>query len=683
MIEYSPVYRSLLRRFPEYFHWLEEPRNRDESFGYTAFQSVWEEQYDGGTSNEEEVFRVLRRFRRQMFLRIAYRDINHLGSFEESLKELTLLAEFCLSVALGAVAKKWEKNLGVPQDEESGGRAGFCVLGLGKLGGEELNFCSDLDLIYLYSGDGVCVRGGRTTAISTKEFFARLCTDLTARLQERNEEGFLYNVDLRLRPEGQSGPIVRSLASMESYYFSAGQTWERLALMRARPVAGDRALGEEFFEILNPFRYPRNPPPSVSEEVAGMKLRTEKEVVGIGNLEQDIKSGYGGIREIEFYVQGLQLLNVGKNPFLQCHGTMEAIERLERYELIDRRSSESLLRLYLFLRQIEHRLQMREERSTHSLPEPGPERDALARSLGFSDTAEFEKQLNDQRDSIRQRYLELFRMDSREEEIQEWIHFVSGGEPSFEIRERIEAWLGEGAEEKESRLRNLILGAPHNLLTREHLLSFLDISRQFEKVLKPLAQPIRTLERISRFAEHYGSRKQFFNTCGQHPHFLQALCLLFDRSDFIYQLLSRHPEILEEIFLTGLLRSKDEARIEKEIAQLPQGDDFSKWLWLYVRAEQVRLAISELLGVTDQWELESGLTDLADAVLRCTQRRVDPESRFAIVALGKLGGRELTLGSDLDLILFSDPGSGVSGGEGKARFAVEVPRFESIQRPTL
>ena len=646
-----PVYRNLLGRYPEYISWLEEPENRDESFRFSAFQSIWEESYGFALKTVEGRLAALRKFRRQMSLRIAYRDLGGFATMEETFEELTLLADFCLGEIVGFISRSKEGHWGRPWDEEADRPARFCVLALGKLGGRELNFCSDLDLIYLFDGKGYCRKGDRLTSMSNEEYFTRLFREITAGLQEQTEDGFLYNVDLRLRPEGGGGPIVRSLAAMENYYYSAGQTWEQLAFLKARSVAGNLSLGNELLESIHSFRYPRHAPPSLLSEVAGVKLRTEKEVVGYENLANDIKSGHGGIREIEFFVQTLQLLNAGKNPFLQTNSTLEAIERLFRYELIDERSRNLLNEAYHFLRRVEHRLQMREERQTHAMPAGRSERGTLALSLGFEEVLEFETYLEDLRKGVREIYLAMFSEDAREEEIQEWTLFLSGLEPSPGIEGKLRKWFGQRARKPETRLRNLVMGAPGNLITREHLLLFLDLSDQFDSALQPLAEPLRTLEHITNFAQRYGARKEFFKSCHLNPLLFRALTLLFDRSDFVYDLLCRNPEILEEIFATGLRSHKEGREIEREIGHLGDESDFSRWLWLYVKAEQVRLAIAELLGACSALDTEDQLTILADAVLKVLLRRSGLADRIAVVALGKLGAREMTFGSDLDLLL--------------------------------
>ncbi len=650
-----PVYRNFLSQFPKSAIWLEDPANRDETFRYSAFKKVWEDEFDGADLSGGRFLWELQRFRRQMSMRIAYREINKLSEIGDSIEELTLLAEFCLQTVAARTHAEWENRLGQPWDEALNRPARFCVLGLGKLGGRELNFCSDLDLIYFFDGEGCCLKDGKPTSASNEYFFAKMFQSLTGTLQERSEYGFLYNIDLRLRPEGAAGPLARSLNAMESYYYARGQTWERLALLRARPVAGDFGLGEEFFESVNPFRYPRHPPDELLSEVAGVKIRTEKELSGESQLENDIKSGYGGIREIEFFVHALQLLHSGKNPFLQVVSTQDTIERLSRYNLLGKSDAAFLNEAYKFLRTVEHRLQMREEKQTHILPHDKLEIEQLAHTLGFSGQEDFEGRISPLREQVRSIYASLFKGDTRESKLQDWTVFLSGNGMAPLIREEIFKWFGAEAEkEAASRLRTFALGSPNYAVTRDQVQLFLNLTRQFDEVLPQLARPLLALERVSRFAESYNARKFFFKTCAANPRFFLSLCLLLDRSEFTTRLLCQHPEIMEEVLVIQNRRHKPLNRLREEMAALPQGKDFPKWLWLYVKAEQVRLSILQLLGESSIEELEASLTLLADAALQHTLHLVDPEGTLAVVGLGKLGAREMTLGSDLDLLLFAE-----------------------------
>ncbi len=656
LVIHSPLYRSFLETHPETISWLENPHNRDATYRRGAFFSEWKA-FSREHAAMPNRFDRLRTFRRKMSLRIAYRELNARSEAREVQAELTQLAEFCLTTVTEATLAKWTKRLGTPWDGERDQPARFCVLGLGKLGAGELNFCSDIDLMFVYEGLGQCRKEERGQGTANAEFFSRIAREISTLLNERTYAGFLYNVDLRLRPEGAGGPLVRTPNSLESYYWEAGQAWERFALIRARPVAGDLSLGEELFESINAFRYPRHPPPAVLAEIAGQKARMEREVAADDQLGRNIKSGYGGIREVEFFVQGLQFLNGGRIPFLQTGSTYEALDRLVRYELLERSDQVFLTAAYTFLRVLENRLQMRSEEQTHSLPEAETGLRQLAVGLGFEDVDRFDEHLASIRSRIHEIYLSLFGKEEPDEELEAWIQVLSGGEPSPAIWEKLDRWFGPPRDTIPPAIRNFVLGGPHHLLTREKASLYVQLAAQFDTVLRPLAHPLRTLGRISSFARRYGSRMQFFKACSENPAMFEALSLLFDRSEFIHDLLSRHPEIVEEVLGPNAQRSKDARRIEQEIARLPQDESFANWLWTYVRAEQVRLAIAEVLTLREPEEIEAELSHLADGVLSFALRRVDPEASLAIVALGKYGSQESAFGSDLDILVLAEEGS--------------------------
>lgn len=650
--EASPLYRNLLLREPQWVLFLESPEQRDRQMGPRALARLYETEFARDPASRAQWLGGLQRFRRVCSLRLAYREVNALAPWTVTVRELSDLADFCVQTVLGVLRAQWEEKLGTPWDRENDRPCPFTVLALGKLGARELNFCSDIDLIYVYETPGqVRRKDGRLRDLTNTQFFARLCQDLTATLQERGEHGFLFNVDLRLRPEGENGPVAHSLPALEQYYTTAGQTWERMAMIRARAIAGDPDLAGELFETLHFFRYPRHLSQTVRTEIAGVKIRTEKEVVGHAGLEKNIKNGRGGIREIEFFVQALQLLHAGRFPFLQTGSTVEALDRLHRYELIEAEEKAFLTEAYGFLRTVEHRLQMEGERQTHSLPDKPEARAALAVSLGFDSPEAFEAKLREVRERVRALYGGMFGADEHEGRVQAWSLYLAEGKAGPEVEEQVGRWFGGcKAGEVLDAMRDFVQGGRSRLLTRELVLLFLDLSERFDALLPRLARPARTLARLGTFAGRYGARKAFFKACAGNPPMLDALCLLFDRSVFIHELLCDRPEMLEEIFSAGLRRSKSMADHRAEIARLPAGDEFARWLWLYTKAEQVRLAAADLLGDDPCESLEGVLTTLAEAVLAAALERADPRGHLCVVGLGKLGGREITLGSDLDCL---------------------------------
>jgi len=655
----SPLYAQTLRRHPDYCLWLEEPRNRGVDFRYQALLDEWRSFAGSGPAEnlaDDEVYLGrLRRWRRLMSLRIAYRSVNGLATEKNTVEELSRLAEFCLRECYFLALKRWTARAGTPWDDATNRPARFCVLALGKLGGEELNFSSDIDLIFFYEGDGRCRRGDSIGALTSAEFFAKAAETISTLLGAQTEDGFLFRVDTRLRPEGTHGPIAPSLTALENYYAAAGQTWERLALLKARPVAGDLALGSELLETLHAFRYPRHPPPSLLAEIGAMKARTEREIVGSAALARDVKSGRGGIREIEFIVQAFQLLHAGRYPFLQTHATTVALDQLERYGLLESDDGRFLKEAYWRLRRIEHRIQMREEAQTHRLPADPAELSDLAQSLGFISAEELEKDLAGMRNRVHALYENCFATQAIDAEFNAWWAFFTAEAVPPAMATRLQRWFGAGSgPEAAAAVRLFACGDHRHLVNRELVARFQHLAAGFDGVMAELARPFETLGRLARFAERYGPRRRFFDSCAANPQFFRVLALLFDRSTYIHELLCAHPEIFEEVLRPEILRKQKSPKdLDAELSAGPAGEKFADWLWLYVRAEQIRAAVGELLGFLNVEQLEETLTRLADAVLQQALARIENGGQLLVVALGKYGGAELTLGSDLDLIFIA------------------------------
>lgn len=655
LIECCPVYRDTLLRHPEWGLWLCKAENRQEVFRRSAFWREWRRFAPAAETPEDAWLLALQRFRRVQSMRIAFREVNGWSDVEDSIREQTLLAEVCVKALSSRVFQKWQKRLGAPWLEAEDRPCPWLIVALGKMGGEELNFCSDLDLVYVYEGPGVCQKDGRPTQLSHSEFFNRAFRDFSGLLHKRTAEGFLYNVDLRLRPEGDSGPLARTLAAMERYYYTAGQSWERLAWLRARCIAGDQALADQLFDHVQAFRYPRHYPPSLPAEIAGNKLRLEKEMAQAGSLPRDLKNGPGGIREIEFFVQTLQLLNAGRNPFLQTHATLEALQRLQRYALIQPDEAAFLTHTYRFYRSVENKLQMREEKQTHLLPDREADWQLLAQAMRAESATALKEKLQKARQRVQEIYRSLFAEQTRETEIQDWCVYLSSGEASEAIAEQIEQWFSVSPADALPCLQTFAEGARDRQLSREQVFLFYELAQQFDALLPNLAYPQPTLERINEFAQAYRAPRQFLKACNQQPQFFRALAALYDRSPFIYRLTCAHPEIIDEIFTAGLRLRKDPDVLRKELQALQAGDDRSlaAALWLYVRAEQVRIAIADVIAGHEAAATETRLTQLADAVLDFALSRIDPEGNLLIVALGKFGGEEIAFGSDLDIMLLT------------------------------
>src|SRR5437764_10459107 len=302
-------------------------------------------------------FQILHRWKNKEMTRIALRELANAAALEETTAELSQLAEICVREVFAHWNAKFRKSFGSPT-------ADFAILALGKLGGHELNHSSDVDLIFLYSEEGEL-----SPRLSYHQWFNRLADKILETFSTRDPAGALFRIDLRLRPEGSTGPLARSLESMENYYAGFGETWERLALIKARRVCGSNELAYEFLRQLQPFIFPKNPTPELLEEIAAIKRRIEREIPADA---LDVKLGAGGIREIEFVVQTLQFIHGAQQAFLQEQGTLKALRAIAQLELLPTSEVRVLDESYRFLRRIEHRLQIEAERQRHSIPDdPG------------------------------------------------------------------------------------------------------------------------------------------------------------------------------------------------------------------------------------------------------------------------------------------------------------------------
>jgi len=658
----------------------------------------------------------IRQFKQREMLRIAARDLARLSNVPEITREISDVADVCLDTVWQICHRQLTERFGQPSHQDVKGKwqpTQFCVLGMGKLGGQELNYSSDVDVLFVYSDEGSVFKpgsagvspasftqsrrdagaprpgGSAKPVMSNHQFFARLAETFIAEVSRVTPDGALFRIDLRLRPEGDSGPLCRSLESYENYYAQWGQTWERMMLIKARCVAGDKGLAAEFLETIQTFRYPRAMNPDVLHEIGAMKDRIENEVVRAGELERNVKLGRGGIREIEFIPQSQQLLHAGKMPFLQGAQTLPALEKLAQYNLLTQTEAQFLREAYCFLRDVEHRLQMEENLQTHTIPTNRDARTRLAKLMGFGDAAEFEAARRKHTDTVRAVFDKLFKTEksSRPEEKlpgdfagaeEEWRRLLA--EHSFRqpdkmvplLREFVE---GPGYVHVSSRTIELAMKLLPRLLAmcpKQGRTGVPPVSLSEKKAVKKgkngdrqdacptLSDPDRVVTRLDSFIEAYGARSTLFELWNSNPSIFDLLILLFDRSEFLAELAIRTPDMVDELVMSGRLRQRKPS--QETLRDLRYGiDDADQKLWLrrYHQTELMRIGLRDILGLADPEQYLTELSALADA---CLQYAVEVVMRkhklktppFVIVGLGKLGGAEIDYGSDLDIIFVAD-----------------------------
>lgn len=632
----------------------------------------------------------LRKFKQREMLRIAVRDLAHLTSTSEIISEISNVADVCLDAVYRVFHRHLTFKFGLPYHQDPEGRwieTGFCIFGMGKLGGQELNYSSDVDLLFAYSEEGHVFkqppRKSQQTGkgLTNHQFFLRLAEACVTEITRLAEEGMLYRVDMRLRPEGNSGPLVRSLPSYENYYAQWGQTWERMMLIKTRPVAGDLSLGSEFLEMIQPFRYPRSLSNRILQEIASMKDRIEVEVVKAGEIERNVKLGRGGIREIEFIVQTLQLLHGGRLPFLQDHQTLPALEKMVRYKLMASSDAKILSEAYCFFRDVEHRLQMDNNLQTHTIPTERKTRERLAALMKFDFLAAFETAKQDHARNVRQIYDSLLRPEEsarrpplppidRKVDWEKLLQEHSFREPERGYQMLQEFVNGPGYVHVSPRTSELAL----ELVPR-----FLALCPKAPAAAPPplppntpnglevaapqvLSDPDRVLARLDRFVGVYGSRVMLYELWSSNPSLFQLLLFLFDRSEFLAELSIRTPDLVDELELSGRLRrSKNAAEILEDLRHGIADEDQHLWLRRYYLAELMRIGLRDILGLADFEQNVVELTALAEACLQYAIEVVMRKNKlkrppFAIIGLGKLGGSELNYGSDLDIMFVTHSG---------------------------
>ena len=617
----SSVCAARIVQNPELLLWLSQPEICRQSRDQIEMAN---ELYRAANSDVAvNNFQILRRWKNKEMTRIALRELANAAALEETTAELSQLAEICVREVLAHWNAKFRESFGSPA-------ADFAILALGKLGGRELNHSSDVDLIFLYSEEGEL-----SPRLSYHQWFNRLAEKILETFSIRDPEGALFRIDLRLRPEGSAGPLARSLESMENYYAGFGETWERIALIKARGIAGSRELAYEFLRQHQPFIYPHSPTPDLLDEVAKIKRRIEREALGMDELDRDVKLGRGGIREIEFVVQTLQFIHGGRHAFLQETSTMKALRALAELELIPRKEVVDLDRAYRFLRQVEHRLQIEAEQQTHTVPRDPVTLKRLARSLGFDSANEFSAALKKTMQNVRSIFDRVILSAPAE-----------GALPDLKL-----------FRDEKSAARSLA-----DLLKPTSASHVAPRTKQVFAKLRPAlldqmantADPDAVLNQFVRFVEAYGLRGLLFELLATNPTLLELVIKTLDASRFAGDLLIRRPQLLEEI--TRDKNFNQPRSIAEHCARLESfGGSASNLdpIRAYRQRQLLRIMMRDALGVAEASVIFAELSELAESCLTFTNKLLGGEN-VTIVALGKFGGGELSYGADLDLLFVGD-----------------------------
>lgn len=623
-------------------------------------------------NNEQELIKFLRQFRQREMVRIIWRDLTGLSALEEVMHDLSELADACTDFALQKIYTWQTQTFGTPVNEQAEPQQ-LVVIGMGKLGAHELNLSSDIDLIFAYPEDGETVDGPRS--ISNTEFFIKLGQRLNACLSKQTEDGFVFRVDMRLRPFGDSGPLVSSFAAMEDYYQIHGREWERYAMIKARVIAGDKTRGAELMAMLKPFVYRRYVDYGAYESLREMKLMIQQEVLRKGK-EQNVKVGAGGIREIEFIGQVFQLIRGGRDIQLQQRSILTVLTNLLTMGVLPEFVVTQLTEAYDFLRRSEHRIQAFRDEQTHNLPDDDVGQARLAYSMGFSNWDAYLQALLVHRVNVHEHFEQVFAApqgDVNEDTLlltPLWLGEHNDAEAIAQLQE-----LGfDQAEEVWRRIKSLHTSRSYQSLSARGHGRMDKLMPILITACKSVAEPSLALQRSLQVIEAIMRRTVYLVLLVENPLALSQLIRLCEASPWITHYLSQHPMLLDDLLnTTTLFTPPDKASLGQELERRMRevGDDEEQAMHAlrhFKHTQVLRVAAADIYGYLPLMKVSDHLSWIAEVVLEqtlnlawqhlvekhgrpvCTSEGTACDTGFAVIAYGKLGGLELGYGSDLDLV---------------------------------
>src|SRR5712664_3998007 len=643
-LEYSRYARQLVAARPELREELE--RSKDSGWTREAMQAFLREQ---GAGDERSLHSALRRLRQRVLLRTMARDLSGHAGLDEVCGTMSALAEVAIEASLEFLEPRIETRSNVR-------RPGLVVVGMGKLGGGELNVSSDVDLVFLYPEEG---EGGGAT--DNLEFCTRLGRRLIAALDERTADGFVFRVDMRLRPWGDSGALATSFDALEEYFVAHGREWERYAWIKARALGSEGENGA-LAAIVRPFVYRKYLDYGALAAMRELHAQIREEVAR-RELTDQIKLGPGGIREIEFIAQAFQLVRGGRDPALQIRPTLEVLALLAQKKLLPDAAFLELSEAYLFLRRLEHRLQYLDDAQTHELPGRAEDHRLVARAMGFDSWDAFRAALGAHRARVSSQFELVFSVEEVPKHA--LARLWTGSE-----QERL-AQLGfRDAAGAAARLAAVRSGARYAGLPQASRARFDALIPRVIEQSAARENPDAALARCLEFMETVSRRAAYLALLDEHPAALERLTQALAASSWAAEYLNRHPIVLDELLDARTLFARPDwnafaQELHRQLAAR-QGDEERQMDWLREahHAQVFRLLAQDLSGVLGVERLADDLSDLADVMLQVTRElcwtqlrvRHRDEPRFALIAYGKLGGKELGYASDLDLIfLYEDP----------------------------
>jgi len=694
-------------RFPGLLSELVESGDLLESYSGDAYKKAIET--DLNFSDEKALSQHLRLFRRREMLRIVWRDIAGWAEFKETTRDLSSMAEACIDFALSNLHQWQCETLGTPVNAE-GEEQHLVVLGMGKLGAWELNVSSDIDLIFTFPEEGE-VKGG-PKQLANSEFFTRLGKKLIQSLDQNTEDGFVFRVDMRLRPFGQTGPLVSSFSAFENYYLVHGRGWERYAMVKVRVVGGDREQGEQLLSTIKPFVYRRYLDYGAFESLRELKDMIKQEVQR-KSMHNNVKLGAGGIREVEFIAQVFQLIRGGRDTDLQERQVLVILDFLSEKKLLPEDAVNELKQAYVFLRNTEHRIQEYQDRQTHNLPEDETGQLRLAIAMNFKDWPSFLTELNKHRGRVEAHFEQVFvvpqdnNTDVKEEGEQSGLSHLEA------------LWYNNLDEQNANALLtekgfSNSLAALKQLQTLHQSRQYASLSRQGQKRLDRLIPLLldglhqvenvdTTFDRILSLISKIAQRSVYLALLSENPMVLSQLIKLCSASPWIASYLQQSPILLDELMdPRSLYRPPVKAELEADIRQrlsqldLDDVEQCMDALRHFKQSNILRIAAADIADALPLMEVSDHLSWVAEIILQqaleqawrhLIARHGRPICRvegdlcdkgFAVIGYGKLGGYELGYGSDLDMVfLHGSEGSQLetTADESKAEKSISVSVF--------
>ena len=621
--------------------------------------------------NDAELMKILRQFRNMQMVRIAWRDLAGWSELDETLTDLTALAESCIQFTLDYLYQQACSRRGTPV-LDNGTEQGLVVLGMGKLGAWELNYSSDIDLIFAYQQDGVLADRKET---SYGEFFSRICRQLVKILDEITADGFVFRTDIRLRPFGDSGPVIMTFDGLENYYQTQAREWERYAMVKVRPVAGDKQGGEQFMALIKPFVYRRYLDYGAFEELRSLKQQITQELQRKDRMD-NVKLGPGGIREIEFIGQAFQLIRGGQDVALQERSIQPILALLGEKNLISVKDSEQLRSAYRFLRRVENHIQEFQDRQTHDLPKSELNQAILAFSLDYQDWDSFKIALDQVREQVQAVFVEVFSIEEADKAPQS--------------SEQI--WMGQADDEISlNQLAELGYRKPEQILLLLQQLKATSavkrltskgantLDKLVPKILDALAKEQNayvTLQRLCALFEAMAGRNVYLSLLAENDAALQQLITLTSASLWISEYLSKYPALLDELLDTRSLydplnKAALQKQLDEQLANIDTADIEQLMIGLrkFKQINVLRVAAADIMGAVPLMVVSDYLSYIAEIILEqavqiawrllAEKHGIPPGTSeehmyFGILGFGKLGGIELSYSSDLDLIFIYD-----------------------------